>query len=1079
MNGRYDIVRELGRGAMGEVYLGVDRERDGTRVAMKYLLLPERQSTTDRFKAEFTTLAHLQHPNIPLVYDLATDDANGKHFFTTEYIVGTAFDVAAQELPLETTMALAVQALRALEYLHQRDLLHLDIKSHNVMVASQAGAVPVVKLIDFGLAGIGWKGRRTGTPSYMAPEIVREQTADARSDLYSFGVLLYLALTHWNPFRLPDVQRTMEQHCRLIPPPPSSCRPAIPTWLDRIVLCLLEKTPEDRFASAAAAIDAISRCQRGEYSVETAETLGSYVPTAGPFVGRSPELKRLRQLLMPVSAEHTPAPPVCWIHGALGTGRTRLLQEAKQMAQMADYRTELLALAELHDPEAFAQRLRTVLDEGGHRHWIGIDDADLLVTDHRWHTLTEPLCEIVQQLGLQQQLLMENERHPCVVVFTSSNEPALMQQLANLLLLSMPQVMPLALRNFSQEELVAYLQTTTGLANPPQSLVQQVSAYTAGHPLFVTETLRALIRKGLLFDQHGRWTAETYADLGIDFARLEVPPTVEAIVAQGYARQPAAAQEVLGIMATHDAPITQDLMETLLEKTIPATILSTLVEQRLLQFHPPDGCYRFRTRAQAQAIYRQLGRAQQQQWHDRIARILAAQPTADLEQLYHHKAHGSHPREAQEACWELSRHLLEVHRPAEAIPYVQRYIDQLPPADDARRAEAYYCLGQGYYAMREFGRAIEIYRTGIAQCRDAQTAQSWHLTFREAWGLAAMRARRYAEAAQQFRQVLVMLGDGDTHRAQRLRVENSIATTIMYQDPSPTALEEAVAIFRRTHAAAMALPFGERETILNNDLGYALFMQKRYAEAKTILEHHCECFEQAGAARRLTRALSLLAETHRGLKDHAAAAACCERALPIAQQTRDPERLMLLYNSLGNIHAEQGDDAQAIHFYERALDLCGRVSDQGRAMALTLNLGELYWKEKKLRRAEAYLQSTIAFAESGKVAGGIDRQFECQAHLTLAELFHHQQHYGEVHHHLDLAQATAEHHASCHPLLFYIVLERIQAHRDQGETAQAERLTSTLDRLAETPALRTMADAIEHALHSRGEGTMSVKTEPS
>ncbi len=1087
VNGRYRIERQLGRGAMGEVYLAIDQARGDQRVAMKYLLTATSPSAINRFKAEFTTLAHLSHPHITPVYDLARDDACGVHFFTTEYVMGNTFDVAAVELPVPATVALFVQVLRALQYLHGHGRLHLDIKAANVMVQVAAGATPHAKLIDFGLAATGWFGKRMGTPSYMAPEIVREETPDARADLYSMGVLLYNVLTHTNPFRARTPADTMQRHLHLVPPPPSQAHPALHehAYLDTITMHLLAKDRADRYDSAEAVIRELSRIGSTPYDIETDETLGAYVPSESVFVGRESARAVLRNQVSP----YEDSLPMAWIQGGRGVGKTRLLQEAKAMAQLADYTTLLLSL---DDPDGITAALpmlqhlagSTVTDDdstcvtvdssidsstaesNAPRYWIGIDDLPLVLQDARTVALAPLLRNLVAQMALRHQL---REWHPVVLVCTGAGEARAQDVLRAALDVPTPIVAIIPVRNFTETELAAYLSVLTGLADPPPLLLTQIAEYTGGHPLCVAETVRALIHRGLLFDRAGRWRSTTFEDIGVNLAQLDVPGTIESMVAQSYAALTTAQQELVGALATADRPLSRAWLAHLLQRPISVEEMSATALRPLVHYDPPSATFRLHTRAQRQSLYHQLGATRRATWHDAVADLLAADPQADLAEICYHRSHGSDHEQAQGARQALADHLYEQGRSAEAIPYLTAYLREAATEDPVRWAIRYH-LGKAYQRTRQFDAAIETFRDGIAELGRFTGLREWHLRYREAWGHVAMRQRLYKDAEHQFRQVLAMLSDDSLEVAARIRVRNAIAQAQLYQAEHPDAIAAAVTTFRQTAEEAAQLPSDLRATITNNDLGHALMQQRQYAEAITVLQRdamYCASAEQWPAQ---IRALSLLTEAHRQLRQFAQANETCRQAIALAKRHHDTEQLMHLYNNLGNLYeclGQSGDPHlydRAIGYYERALDLTLRLGDISCAIATTLNLGILHRQRGNVHRAERLLHSTVAFAEAQQLVEGLDEQAWCQAHLELGNLFHQQKQFTIAHHHVAQARHLAERRASCRHLWFWTVATEAELRRDEGQLEDAKQLIPEMQRLASTPDTRATARQIMRSL---------------
>src|SRR5436309_1403141 len=250
---RYRLVRKLGTGGMGAVYLAEDEEL-GRRVAIK--MLDERHAQdeqfVERFRREAKNAAGLSHPNIVSIYDRG--EAEGTYYIAMEYLEGRTLKeliVTKGPTPIPVAIDYARQMLGALGFAHKNGIVHRDIKPHNVVVAPDGR----VKVTDFGIARSGASqmteaGSIIGTAQYLSPEQARGAPVDQRSDLYSVGIVLYEMLTGTVPFTGETPLEIAMKHLSDTPRPPSLLRPDIPPDLDMVVLRALAKSPEDRFQTA-------------------------------------------------------------------------------------------------------------------------------------------------------------------------------------------------------------------------------------------------------------------------------------------------------------------------------------------------------------------------------------------------------------------------------------------------------------------------------------------------------------------------------------------------------------------------------------------------------------------------------------------------------------------------------------------------------------------------------------------------------------------------------------------------------------------------------------------------------------
>ena len=253
--GDYEVISILGAGGMGKVYKVRNLISDRTE-ALKVLLpdLSSQQSLADRFLREIRLLATLNHPNIAALRTALTFD--NQLVMVMEFVEGETIANRIARAPISTCDAVnySDQVLAALSYAHQQNIIHRDIKPANIMLTPQG----IVKLMDFGIARSSQDGSLTstgttlGSLNYMPPEQVRGEAADARSDIYSFGVSLYEMLTGKLPFRGDSQYSMMTAHLNENPPEPITLRADIPGGLNQIIMMAMAKDPANRFQTAEA-----------------------------------------------------------------------------------------------------------------------------------------------------------------------------------------------------------------------------------------------------------------------------------------------------------------------------------------------------------------------------------------------------------------------------------------------------------------------------------------------------------------------------------------------------------------------------------------------------------------------------------------------------------------------------------------------------------------------------------------------------------------------------------------------------------------------------------------------------------
>ncbi|WP_369272227.1 protein kinase [Streptomyces sp. R11] len=267
--GRYQLRDLLGQGGMAAVHLAYDSVLD-RQVAVKTLHteLGREQAFRERFRREAQAVAKLTHTNIVSVFDTGEDDVDGMTtpYIVMEYIEGrplsSVFDEDVRQLgamPADKALKITADVLAALEISHEMGLVHRDIKPGNVMMNKRG----VVKVMDFGIAramqsgvtSMTQTGMVVGTPQYLSPEQALGRGVDARSDLYSVGIMLFQLVTGRLPFEADSPLAIAYAHVQEEPVAPSSINSALPPAVDALVARALKKNPNERFPSAESMRD--------------------------------------------------------------------------------------------------------------------------------------------------------------------------------------------------------------------------------------------------------------------------------------------------------------------------------------------------------------------------------------------------------------------------------------------------------------------------------------------------------------------------------------------------------------------------------------------------------------------------------------------------------------------------------------------------------------------------------------------------------------------------------------------------------------------------------------------------------
>ncbi|MDP9236001.1 MAG: protein kinase [Chloroflexota bacterium] len=559
-SGRYAVVRVLPEGGQKIVYLVRDTELD--RDCALSLIKSDKLQSEDleRLRREAQAMARLgTNAHLVTIFDIGEED--GRPFIVSEFVAGGELRheirAAAGPLPLDRALAVTRDVAGALAFAHARGIVHRDIKPANIWLMEDGAA----KLGDFGLAFGADRSRLTqdgtfvGTAAYIAPEQALGTGADARSDLYALGCVLYEMVTGRVPFAGDDMVSVISQHIETAPVAPSWHNPQVPHALDTLILQLLAKSPEERPQSAQALLaelDALTSVHVQQL-VEPARSNPLERIAGGVFVGRDREVGELR---LGLDEALSGRGQLMLVVGEPGIGKTRT---ANELCTYARLRGTQIATGRCYEGDGapaywpWMQVLRSYVaecDAGELRSDMGPGAADIAQMVSEVHAklpglVTPPTIEPDQarfRLFDSITTFLKNaaRRRPLVLLlddlhWADKASLLLLQFLARnlagtrLLVLGtyrdveLGRQHPLAqtlaelareqvgqrvlLRGLGEPEVARYIEMTSGIT-PSDALVATVFRETEGNPFFLSEVVRLLVADGRLQDSAdtGRWT---------------------------------------------------------------------------------------------------------------------------------------------------------------------------------------------------------------------------------------------------------------------------------------------------------------------------------------------------------------------------------------------------------------------------------------------------------------------------------------------------------------------------------------------------------------------------------------------
>jgi hypothetical protein len=638
---RYRVLRLLGEGAMGQVWL-VEDTTNGEAVALKAIsqrlhagagqAVGGRDKSRLDFIQEFRLMTQLRHPNCceVLSYGVLADDTP---FLTMEHIPGAGLDELGQ-LDGVAFDRIFAQILLALSYIHARGLVHCDIKAANVRVRPDG----VVKVMDYGLMEYAGQsgGPIRGTLAYLAPEVIRRGLVDRRTDLYALGVLAFEILAGRQPFEGSRPRDVLRAHIETPPPDLAQAAPGVDPRHARVVARLLAKDPLDRYASADAVI--------ADLGYEAPPGIGGTLLTSS-MVGRAPEMARLFVHLARITSGKRGT--VMWLSGPAGAGKSRLASEFAFNARL-----ENLPFAEARNPQGartpygpLAGVLRALLP--AMREHIGLlldglapvlgkllpeiavlraPELDSASERARLHAaIAEAILALARVRGTVVVIEDMQWADPLTLevietLLRARDEAALL-----LLLTSQGEAPPtwrdavtlVPLGPLSASGLARMIGSMLGTASPEPRLLDHIEALSGGNPRHVEILLEFLVRAGVLAKNGQGW--QLTAELAVD----QVPVGIEALLASKVATLSPHARRVATAAAVVGGTFSLDLLQevaglddtTFLDAVDPLFLAQILVSTEegawSLARGPLDG-----------VLLEGLAPAELREMHGRVARAL-------------------------------------------------------------------------------------------------------------------------------------------------------------------------------------------------------------------------------------------------------------------------------------------------------------------------------------------------------------------------------------------------------------------------------------------------------------------------
>lgn len=956
LNDRYCIEARIGESDLGIIFRATDLRLDRT-VMIKVLSPLLSQRLARRLLREAQQMARLQAPHIVTLFDC--DEDQGLAYMVMEYAGSrTLRDVMGQEQQWPP-LSIALGMLRGLEYAHSRGVVHGNLKPENVLVADE------VKLTDFALGRIAEDPELAevagllGMPYYLAPEQIAGMPIDARTDLYALGVILYELFTGRRPFE-GDRDEVREQHLYAAPIPPRTFNPEISRSLEYLILKLLAKDPDQRYASA-------TQVRRVLSSLEIVPGHGEGSPAGlmqkrhRRLIGREVQLQRLLRLWRRVQQGEG---QVVLIAGESGVGKTSLAEALAAQAHEALVVVGHCSELEGNPPyQPFVEIGREYLLRASPSELqrdLGDEAPVLAVLMPELHTLLpnlpapvplEPEQERLRLMHSFTQLIARaSVVRPWLMILDDLHwaDPASLEMLHYLA--RHIATMPLLIvgiyrdveldRNHPLRELVRGLSRTQiyhhtvldrldqeGVRQLLQELLQSdvpeewtaaIYRRTGGNPFYVEEVVRTLIDESAIALEDGLWR---FAPVVL----VRLPQSVRDIVLRRVARLSQPTQDLLrraavlgqqfsfaDLLAVAEVP--EDRLLEQIDEALGGDLLREVDAGTTLTFSHPEI---------QQVIYEDLSALRRRTLHRRVGEALELQhaqnPDAIAGQLAHHFIQAGDKQRGFTYSMCAAQQARSLHAYQTALNWYTQALEILPAEsiDPATRVELYEGLGAMYDIQARYVEAVVAYTSMY-------------------------------EAAQ---------AAGDVEA--QARVWNGLNDVQVKQGDYRAALECA------ERAADIARQAGSQRELANAlyGQGWALMKMGDAEQAVALGEQVLALSRELQAHDMIAKSLNLLGSVSSNLGHFDQAVSYYEQALAIHRHDANQRGLATILNNLGETMRTCGDYQGAIALYEEALAIATRTGNQTLQRTLLNNLAGARVGLGEYSSAEAELRQVIRSAE--------------------------------------------------------------------------------------------------------------------
>jgi class 3 adenylate cyclase len=846
-SGRYEVLRFVGEGGRKRVYLATDTRLHREVAVSVFKSEGVDETALQRARREAEAMARLgDHPNVVTIHDIGEED--GELFLVSQYmsggdLTGLLAQAEGHRLAIDEVVRIGTDIARALECAHDHQVIHRDIKPKNIWLAPDGTA----KLGDFGLAIAAERTRLTvegmmvGTVAYMPPEQALGRPADARSDLYSLGAVMYELLCGVPPFVGDDAASVISQHLSTTPVAPTWHRRDVPRALEQLVLKLLAKSPEQRLQTAAdvrIALEQIRASSSSSIITPEPESVRALAALSdGVFLGRESETRQLRAAVDEALAG---GGRVFLVAGEAGIGKTRLASEIETYANLRGahvlwgrcYEGEgapaywpwvqvIRSYVQTREPDALrselgsgasdiaqvVSELREVLPDMPEVQPLGPEEArfrlfDSITTFLRNASSTRPLAIFLEDLHLADTpsvRLLEflareltsarifvlgtyrdvelGAQHPLDAIHGSLSHERTYQRIR--------------LRGLTEAQVKALMEALSRqtLEQPGElALVEAVYRESAGNPFFIEEILRHLVESGGIYYSDGRWVSD--AD---DIQDLGIPQGIRDVIDRRVSRLTADCRELLTIASVIGHEFGLEVLEHVSELPLDRVLdlLHEAADAALVAQTPGElNRFRFGHLATRDALYQALSHHRQIALHqavgDALEELYEDRIESHLSELAYHFARaapGGQTEKAADYAWWAGERAASVGAHEEAVEQYSRALRMFDtaPSEPVRRCELLLALGDARWRAGQVDGAREVFLEAAEMAEQLSLADQYAraaLGFGGGPGGFKVADSEDSQLVELLRRALDLIGERDS--LLKVRVLGRLAVELSY-----------------------------------------------------------------------------------------------------------------------------------------------------------------------------------------------------------------------------------------------------------------------------------------------------------